>query len=261
MRFDDNDNAPEYEDTPYESVAVDPRYVDDSFDAAAAFDAPISQDADDRRISARPSGNDPTFGFLVATALNVGLTPLIPANGDLRLVLVWGVLAFFGVLAWLLGNTTRIDEEEPENLSWGIIFGLIVSIPMLLMGGETLTTTVQLIFQTSINDVLITLPRGAILALLVFVMPLSETLFFRGIMQMNRPFWLVGLMASVWSILLFFPAINVGAFPFVAVIIGTALVLMNMIYGYVRQRNGLAAAWLCQIIVNIVVLFVPLLTV
>jgi hypothetical protein len=32
-----------------------------------------------------------------------------------------------------------------------------------------------------------------------------------------------------------------------------------MIYSYVRQRNGLAAAWLCQIVVNVVVLFLPVL--
>jgi hypothetical protein len=34
---------------------------------------------------------------------------------------------------------------------------------------------------------------------------------------------------------------------------------MNLIYSYVRQRNGLAAAWICQIVANIVLLFLPLL--
>ena len=51
--------------------------------------------------------------------------------------------------------------------------------------------------------------------------------------------------------------LEVTKFPAVAVIIGTALVMMNMIYAYVRQRNGLAAAWICQIVVNLILLFLP----
>lgn len=257
------ENLPPQDPTPRTPVYDDPpRYdlADESFEAAAAFETnAVDESPDDERDSSmRISANDPAFGYLVALALSIGLTPLIPNNGDLRLMIVWGVLAFFAVIAWLLGNTTRISEEEPENLAWGIVFGLIVSVPMLLMGGTTLTTTVELIFQSSINNVVITLPRGAILAMLVFVMPLAETLFFRGVMQMNRPFWLVGALASIWSILLFFPAINVGEFPVIGVMIGTVLTLMNLIYGYVRQRNGLAAAWLCQIVFNFVVLFLPI---
>ena len=42
-------------------------------------------------------------------------------------------------------------------------------------------------------------------------------------------------------------------------VVGTALVMMNVIYSYVRQRNGLAAAWVCQIVVNLVLLFLPFL--
>jgi hypothetical protein len=67
----------------------------------------------------------------------------------------------------------------------------------------------------------------------------------------------VGILSSVWSILLFLPMIEVGAFPVIAAIIAVALTMMNLIYSYVRLRNGLAAAWLCQIAVNIVLLFIP----
>ncbi|PJF25917.1 MAG: hypothetical protein CUN53_10330, partial [Phototrophicales bacterium] len=154
----------------------------------------------------------------------------------------------------------RVGEESPENLIWGVVFGLILAAPLLLVGGDALTTTVRLIFRTGIEGSIRALPPGSVLALIVFVMPLAETLFFRGLMQKDRPFWLIGALASVWSILLFFPLIEVGRFPAVAIIIGTALVLMNMIYSYVRDRNGLAAAWLCQIVVNLLVMFVPYIT-
>ncbi len=199
--------------------------------------------------ASRGLSSDPTFGYLIALALAVGLAALPAAQYDLRYTLLWMLLAGFGVLAWLLGTMTRIGQETPENLAWGVVFGLIVATPLLAVGGSTLTTTVNLLFGT--------LSAGALLAYLVFVMPLAETLFFRGVLQDQRPFWLVGLMSSLWGALLFFPVLDFQRYPAVVVIIGVALVMMNLTYSYVRQRSGLAAAWVCQIVVNLVLLFVP----
>ncbi len=237
-----------------------PADYDDTFDEAADFAPPVEDEASENVVEYRAAGSDTLFGYLIAMALCIGLTPLIPGNADLRLVLSWGALAFFGVLAWLLGSTARIGEEQPENLLWGVIFGLIVAAPIFLIGSDTLATTVQLIFRTGIEGAVVSLPRGVTLAMLVFVMPLGETLFFRGMMQVNRSFLFVGGLASLWSMALFFPALDVGRFPAVAVIIGVALMMINVVYSYVRQRNGLAAAWLCQITVNLVVLFIPTLS-
>lgn len=200
-------------------------------------------------ISYRGATSDPVFGYLIAIALSIGLMPLIPDNADLRYTIIWMVMAGFGVLAWLLGSMTRIGQEIPENLVWGAIFGLIIGVPLLVVGGDTLRQTDQRLF--------INMRPGEVLAFLIFVMPLAESLFFRGLLQENRPFWLVGLLASVWSAFVFFPLLDVGRFPAVGVVIGTALVLMNLIYSYVRQRNGLAAAWICQIVANFVLLFLP----
>lgn len=202
-------------------------------------------------VAYRGAANDPAFGYLIALALSIGLTAL-PNSADLRYTLAWSVLALFGVLAWLLGNGERIGQEKPENLAWGIIFGLIIGTPLYAFGGSILTTTVQLLFSG--------MQAGELLAYLVFVMPLAETLFFRGILQQNRSFALVGILSSLWSIVLFFPVLGVVEYPGVAVVIGIALVLMNMTFSYVRRRNGLAAAWLCQITVNLVLLFLPYLS-
>jgi hypothetical protein len=203
-------------------------------------------------VAYRGAANDPTFGYLIAIALCLGLTPLIPENIDLRYTLLWMVIAGFGVLAWLLGNSARITTETPENLGWGVIFGLIIGVPVLIVGGSTLKQTSERLF--------IEMSNGEVLAFLVFVMPLAETLFFRGVMQESRAFWIVGVLSSLWSILLFFPVLEVGRFPAVAIVIGTALVMMNMLLSYVRQRNGLAAAWICQIVANLVLLFIPFLS-
>lgn len=205
----------------------------------------------------KPAGTDPTFPFLIALALSVGLIPLASENVDLRYTLSWLVLALFAVGVWLFGETERIRTEQVENVAWGAVFGVIVGLPLLFAGSSTLQTTVRLIFRAATEEPLRALTPGAVLAYAVFVMPLAETLFFRGVMQYGRPFWLVGLWSSLWSILLFFPMIEVARFPVIAVVIGTALVLTNMMYSYVRHRNGLAAAWVCQIVVNVIVLFLP----
>ena len=79
-------------------------------------------------------------------------------------------------------------------------------------------------------------------------------------MQQNRPFALVGILSSVWSMILFVPMLNVGTYPLIAVIICIILVMINLSYSYVRDRNGLAAAWVCQIVISFVLLFLPYLT-
>ncbi len=262
----DQDRQPGADDDPLASFAALGREIEPSIDERE--DSPpiyrVTPRAEPKTAS-RPVGthgshSDPTFGYLLAAALSIGLTPLLPYSSDLRLVITWSVLAAISVLTWLLGSMDRIGEEAPEDLVWGMVFGLILATPLLLVGGDALTTTVRLIFRTGIEGSIRALPPGSVFALIVFVMPLAETLFFRGLMQKDRSFGLVGALASVWSMLLFFPLIEVGRFPAVAIIIGTALTLMNMIYSYVRDRNGLAAAWLCQIVVNLLVMFVPYIT-
>lgn len=197
----------------------------------------------------RSTANDPLFGYLIALALCVGLMPVIPSDPALRYSLLWGLIAAFGVVAWLLGTSARIGLDTIENLSWGAIFGLIIGVPFLIVGGSTLRQTTQTLFTG--------MTTGEVLAYLVFVMPLAETLFFRGVLQEGRSFAVVGVMSSIWAGLVFFPMMDVRRFPAVAITIGVALVVMNVIYSYVRQRNGLAAAWLCQIAINLVLLFVP----
>ncbi len=206
------------EPLPTEPSATPPEYAD--------AEAPEYEEAEDERepMQYRGTGSDPTFGYLIALALSFGLLPLIPYNADLRYTLAWGLLALFGVLAWLFGTTTRIGREHASDVIWGAVLGLIVAAPLLLVGGNVLTSTVHLMFQTGVGAEVRSLPPGAVLAYLVFVMPLAETLFFRGFMQQNRSFWLVGLLSSVWSLFLFVPMLDVGAYPLVAVIIAIVLI-------------------------------------
>lgn len=202
----------------------------------------------------RGSTSDPLFGYLLALAVSIGLTPLLPDNADLRYSLAWGALAAVGVLAWLLGTMVRIEQEKPENIFWGLLFGVMISSPFLLFFNDILATAATLLFPN--------LQVGTVFAFLVFVMPLAETLFFRGLMQRNLDFWIVGLLGSVWSIVLFFPVMweHVLAFPAPSIFIAVALFTLNLNFSYVNERNGLAAAWICQIVAGLILFFVPLIS-
>ena len=200
----------------------------------------------------RSATSDPVFGFMIAAALSVGLTPLLPENADLRYTLAWGALAGVSVFTWLLGRMERIGLERPENIGWGVLYGLMLGIPfMVFLKGAILEPATAQLFPG--------MTAGSLLAFLVFVMPISETLFFRGLLQNQLPFWIVGILATLWNLVLFFPVMwgSVTQFPAVTAVLVIILLLMNLTYVYVRERNGIAAAWLCQIVANLIILYIP----
>ncbi len=197
---------------------------------------------------------DPLFGFVIAAALSIGLTPLLPDSIELRYTLAWGALAGVSVLSWLLGNMERIGQERPDNLGWGILYAVMLGIPFLVfLSQQVLAPAADRLFPG--------MTAGSLLAFLVFVMPIAETLFFRGLLQSQLAFWLVGLLATLWNIVLFFPVMwqSVAEFPAVTLVIVILLLTMNLLYVYVRKRNGLAASWICQIAANLIILYIPFL--
>lgn len=216
-------------------------------------DTPSEPQAETRTADYRGGSGDPAFGFLLAIAVSVGLIPALPDNADLRYTLVWGTLAGVGVLAWLLGNAERIGQDKPENIAWGIALGAMVSVPFVLFFFGTFAAAAEFMFPG--------FGVGTVLAYLVFVMPLAETLFFRGLLQQRLEFWIVGGLSGLWSVILFFPVMwgEILEAPAVALFLAIALFSLNMMYSYTRERNGLAASWLTQITASLIVIFVPFL--
>lgn len=196
--------------------------------------------------------SDPLFGFIIAAALSVGLTPLLPESVELRYTLAWGALAGVSVLSWLLGTMERIGQERPDNLGWGILYGLLLGIPFLVfLSQHVLGPASARLFPG--------MSTGSLLAFLIFVMPLAETLFFRGLLQSLLISWIVGLLATLWNIVLFFPVMwaAITEHQAVAMVIVILLLMTNMLYVYVRERNGLASAWICQIVCNLIIFYIP----
>lgn len=241
-------------DAPFDPLADSTDQADGESKSTVEADAPRSRYERTRgatRVSYR-GASDPLFGFIIAAALSIGLTPLLPDSVELRYTLAWGALAGVSVLSWLFGNMERIDQERPENLGWGLLYGVLLGIPFLVfLSEQILAPTTDRLFPG--------MSAGSLLAYLVFVMPLAETLFFRGLLQGPLISWIVGFLATLWNIVLFFPVMwqSITDHQAVAVVIVMLLLMTNLLYVYVRERNGLASAWICQIVTNLIILYIP----
>ncbi len=195
---------------------------------------------------------DPVFGYILAMALSVGLMPL---QANTRYVLLWAFMAAMGGMAFLLGSGIRLKVTDPGDLLWGIGVGAFTGGALMLTGGDTLHTVSERLFSAGESES--PLLNSWIFQATVFVMPIAESLFFRGAMQRVYAIPVVAGLASVWSILMFFPALELGKAPAVGVILGTAIVLLNFLYSYVHWRHGLAASFFCQVVAGTLLLLVP----
>ncbi|MBN1681425.1 MAG: hypothetical protein JW966_14180 [Anaerolineae bacterium] len=217
-------------------------------------DSDWSEETDYRTPRSTRQDLDPVFGYILAMALSVGLTPL---DANTRYVILWAFLAAMGGMAFLLGSGIRLKVSDPVDLIWGVGLGVFTGGALALVGADTLATTSERLFSADQeNNPLL---RTWVFQTTVFVMPLAESLFFRGAMQRIHPIPVVALLASAWSMLMFFPNLGLSETPVVGVVFGTALVFLNFLYSYVHFRHGLAASFFCQMVAGTLLLLVPVL--
>lgn len=195
---------------------------------------------------------DPIFGYILAMALSVGLTPV---QANTRYVLLWAFMAAMGGVAFLLGSGIKLKVTDPGDLLWGLGFGAFTGGALMLVGADTLQTVSDRLFGAGETDSV--LVDTWVFQAMVFVMPVAESLFFRGAMQRVHSIPSVAILASTWSMLMFFPHLDLAKTPVVGVILGTAIVLLNFLYSYVNWRHGLASSFFCQISAGTLLLLVP----
>ncbi len=207
----------------------------------------------DRRIRRQLQRQlDPIFVLMVLSAVSVGLTPM---DAVVRYVILWALLGMIGVISYTLGSMKQIRPTTLDDLTAGIGFGLGAGIPFLIALGSPLSTISDRMFD--VGDASGQLVDTWIFMAVAFVQPATDTLFFRGALQEFRNMFLTGGLATVWTVLFFFPHMELADAPAVALMIGLFFAFLNLVYSYVRRRNGLTAAWLCQIIAGGMVWFVP----
>lgn len=196
---------------------------------------------------------DPIFAFLVIIAItSIGLAPV---EAHIRYVIAWSLLGAAGALGYLLGSVPRLSDTSLDDLTAGLGFGLLIGVPLLILFGTPLALVSERMFDMravpgSVMD------TWAFMAV-IFVIPIADTLFFRGAMQEVRSLLLTGALATLWWILLFFPHLEIGSAYGVGLSIAVLFALLNFFYSYMRYRNGLAAAWICQIVSSAFLWFLP----
>ncbi|MHB8626271.1 MAG: hypothetical protein ACYDBJ_14130 [Aggregatilineales bacterium] len=225
--------------TPKAQPAVVPPLVDSSTDVV---DAPITEN-DDEPSAFRPI--DPALIYLILLGVTVlGLNPLAP---DVRYTALWTILIVVALLAMLF-DALEVEIPTAQDMAWGVGYGLLVGVPLLVIALPQLQRTSLTLFDRTSE----TLAFQS----LVLIMPAAESLFFRGAMQPTRGLLFTAIAASIWSMIVFFPQLHVTEFPLVAAVIGFMFVVLNLLYSYVKRRFGLFASWTCQITINVLLLFV-----
>lgn len=188
---------------------------------------------------------DPALVYIILLVVMVlGLGGLAP---ELRYTALWTTLIVVAVLAMLFDNL-EVEIPTAPDMAWGIGYGLILGLPLLVIALPQLRHTSLLLFEQGAD----TLAFQS----LVMVMPTAEALFFRGAVQPTRGLLFTALAGSAWSMLLFFPQLHVVEAPLVALVIGFAFIVLNFLYSYIKRRFGLFASWTCQITVNLLLLFI-----
>jgi hypothetical protein len=195
--------------------------------------------------TAAPHAIDPAFVYIIFVV--VALLGLSKTAVDVRYTLVWTALAVVAVTAVIL-DKVEVEPIRMSNLLVGLGFGALVGVPLMAIGGPQLQHVSLSVFGPA--------SETSVFQMLAFTMPLAETLFFRAAFQAVRGLIFASVAAGVWSILLFFPQLEVLKFPLVALVIGLCLLFVNFLYSYLRERFGLFASWSCQIAVNLLLLFV-----
>ncbi len=215
---------------------------------AVAKVAATDTDADEKPYP-RPAwleAFDPLYALALYLALGIG-TILFMEDLEMRYTVLWAALIGVGGMLTLFETPRRPGRITITNLAWGLFIGLVIGLPLLVTVNEGLAATSSLLFPYA-N--LPTLFRS-----LVFIAPLGETMFFRGLLQERHGIATSIIGAGLGNVIFFWPAI--AATPvYLAALIVFYTVLAG-IYSFLRARNGLSAALICQATINLLLIFVP----
>jgi hypothetical protein len=192
---------------------------------------------------------DPAFVYVVLMIVTaVGLSTLA---SDTRYVVVWAGLSLVG-LAGLVLDKLPILRPSGRDLLLGITYGLVIGLPMFAVGNAQLR---RLSFSIFGEPPLV--PQSLVFLMVIFALPMAESLFFRGVFQNARGVMVTAVAASLWGLVLYAPNLNITAYPLVVVLLGAGFFAINFLYSYLAGRAGLFSAWACQITVSLLLFFAP----
>ncbi len=185
---------------------------------------------------------NPYLGFLLLFGVGVATFRL---EHHLRLTVLWLIL--LGIVL-LYAETGRLrGSYSLLNLSRGALVGAIVTLPFYLFAKDFFLGTAARLYGVEEWQVL--LERA------VFLVPILEGSFFRGVVQRERRLLdgalLFGLAQGLYVVA------TVDVFPFVVAAVVLGMGLLGLLYGYLYQRHGLTASIACHAAVNFVLFVLP----
>ena len=194
---------------------------------------------------------DPLVVFVFYLALGAGIA-LSGIEPIVRYTMLWTLSLGIGAALALVDSPYPISTMSSASMLWGFGIGLLFGIMGLIVVRDGLAAMTQALF-----------PNVSLLVLfqsLVLIVPLAETLFFRGVLQ-DRRGAAVSIGAAGVNHLLFFLPIVLANAPILGGVGIFFLTGLAGVYSYVRSRYGLSAALVCQITTNLMLLVMPALIV
>lgn len=192
---------------------------------------------------------DPLYPYLLYLALAIGTIFYGGIQPLTRYTILWTVLIGLGTFFTLVDAAEDAPPRRmaPANVGWGFSIGLVFALPLFILIGASLADIVRQIFPE--------VAPAAMFQSLAIVGPLGESLFFRGGLQERRGFGTAVLAATVSGIVFFLPATI--SQPIYLIAISIFMMVLSGVYSFIRIQYGLTAATICQITVNLLLLFAP----
>lgn len=185
---------------------------------------------------------NPYLAFLFLAGVGIAT---LRVKHNVRLVLLWmGLL----ILVLLYAERGRLRPNYSLlNLARGALVGIVAALPLYLLGRDFFYATASRLY--GVDDLLMLVERA------VFLVPILEESFFRGIVQNERGLLDGALLFGLAQALYFVPLVSV--FPAVIVVMVLGMILLGLLYGYLYERYGLTASTSCHVAVNSVLLVLP----
>ncbi len=185
---------------------------------------------------------NPYLAFLMLLGIGVAAFRL---EHTLRLTLLWLVLL---VLVLLYAESGRLQAKYSLlNLARGALVGTVVALPFYLFAKDFFYATASWLY--GVDDLLVLVERA------VFLVPILEECFFRGVVQRERGLFEGALLFGLVQALYFISTVTV--FPLVIATVVLGMALLGLLYGYLYQRYGLTTSIACHVAVNLVLLVLP----
>jgi len=200
----------------------------------------------DKRATASATAGSQVLNPYLSFALLCGIgVTTFRLDHSLRLTLLWLVLLAMVLL--YAENRPLKAKYSLLNLVRGALLGAVVALPLYIFGRSFFYATASRLY--GVSDLQVLLERA------VFLVPLLEETYFRGIVQREKGLLLGALFFGLAQVLYFVPVATTFSLVLTAVAAGMAV--FGLLYGYLYQRYGLTASVACHVMVNFILLVLP----